>query len=104
MTLRVGLLQTTTGISPAANAAALIAGISELASQGAQLIFTPEMSGLLDRDRGRAAAVVITEADDIVLAAVRAAAAEHRVWVQLGSLALAHRRRRAPRQPQLPDR
>jgi predicted amidohydrolase len=87
-TLTIGLLQTTTGIDVAGSANALAAGIAGLAAQGAQLIFTPEMSGMLDRDRARAAGSVTTEASDVVLAAVRAAAAAHRVWVQLGSLAL----------------
>lgn len=86
--LTIGLLQTTTGIDPAVSATALAAGIAALAAQGAQLIFTPEMSGVLDRDRARAAGSVTTEGNDVVLAAVRAAAAAHRVWVQLGSLAL----------------
>lgn len=86
--LRIGLLQTNTGIDPAANAATLAAGIAGLAAQDAQLIFTPEMSGVLDRDRARAAAVVTVEEDDVVLAAMRAAAAAHQVWIQLGSLAL----------------
>ncbi len=86
--MRAGVLQTRTGIDPAANAAALVAGIAALAAQGADIVFTPEMSGLLDRNRRRAAAVVTTEDRDPVLAAVRAAAAEHGVWVQLGSLAL----------------
>ncbi len=88
MTLRIGLIQTTTGIDPAVESAALAASITALAKDGAQLIFTPEMSGLLDRDRGRAAGTVRSEADDIVLAAVRAAAKAAGVWVQLGSLAL----------------
>ena len=88
MTLRVGLVQTTTGIDPAIEAAALTASIAALAADGAQLIFTPEMSGLLDRDRARAAANVHGEDNDEVLAAVRAAAKAAGVWVQLGSLAL----------------
>ncbi len=88
MNLRIGVVQTCTGIDPAANAAHLVAAIGDLAHGGATLIFTPEMSGLLDRDRVRAAPVVQDEAGDLVLAAVRAAAAEHQVWVHLGSLAL----------------
>ena len=87
-TLRIGVVQPTTGIDPAANALALVAAIAALAARGAQLVFTPEMSGLLDRDRGRAAGAVTAEADDGVLAAVCAAAAAHGVWVALGSLAL----------------
>lgn len=86
--LRIGLLQTTTGIDPAANARDLEAGIAGLAGQGAHLIFTPEMSGLLDRDRVRGRASITIEANDVALAAVRSAAAAHKVWVHLGSLAV----------------
>ncbi len=87
--LRIGLVQTTTGIDPAAEAMALSAAIADLARQGAQLIFTPEMSGMLDKDRRRAASNARAEADDVVLAAVQAAAKAHKVWVHLGSLAVA---------------
>jgi predicted amidohydrolase len=52
------------------------------------MLFTPEMSGMLDRDRGRALGKARQEADDLVLAAVREAAAKHGIWVHLGSLAL----------------
>jgi predicted amidohydrolase len=51
------------------------------------MLFTPEMSGMLDRDRERANAKARPEADDEVLAAVRAQA-EAGIWVHLGSLAL----------------
>lgn len=88
MTLRIGVLQTTSGIDAAPNARALVDGIAGLAAQGAQIVFTPEMSGVLDRDRRRMAPGLRVEADDPVLAAVREAARAHGVWVQLGSLAL----------------
>lgn len=88
MKLRIGIVQPTTGIDPAVEAAALQHTIADLAGQGAKIIFTPEMSGLLDRDRRRAAATVTDEADDRVLAAVCEAARVHGVWVQLGSLAV----------------
>ena len=78
----------TSGIDPVANAAAMVEAVAEAARAGATMLFTPEMSGLLDRDRKRAAAVLRPERDDIVLAAVRAAAAEHRIWVHIGSLAV----------------
>jgi predicted amidohydrolase len=86
--MKIALLQMTTGIDPAANAHALVAGIAEAAAGGAGMLFTPEMSGLLDRDRARSAPSLHDEADDPVLAAVRAAAAEHGLWVHLGSLAV----------------
>lgn len=85
---RVALLQPTTGIDPSANAAALVAAIDEARAGGAAMLFTPEMSGLLDSNRERAAASVAVEDDDRVLAAVREAAARTGLWVHLGSLAL----------------
>lgn len=85
---RIALLQTCTGIDPDANAARLVAMLGEAAAGGAAIAFTPEMSGLLDRDRSRAAAHRRREAADAVLAAVRAAATRLKLWVQLGSLAL----------------
>jgi predicted amidohydrolase len=78
----------TAGIDPAVNAAALVAAVGQAADAGAAMLFTPEMSGLIDRDRARAAAAIVAEEDDRVLAAVRAAAARHRIWVHLGSLAV----------------
>jgi predicted amidohydrolase len=86
---RAALFQMTTGIDPATNAAAIVAAVAQARAGGAQMLFTPEMSGLLDRDRRRAAAAIRSERDDPVLAAVREAAAREGVWVALGSLAIA---------------
>ena len=86
--MKVALFQARTGIDPAANAEELVGRIREAAAQGAAMLFTPEMSGLLDRDRDRAGAHLRRESDDPVLTAVRAAAAESEIWVHLGSLAL----------------
>ncbi|HEX8468005.1 MAG TPA: carbon-nitrogen hydrolase family protein [Allosphingosinicella sp.] len=85
---RIALCQARTGIDPAANARSLVAAVEEAASGGAAILFTPEMSGLLDRDRERAAANLRTESTDPVLAAVRSAAARAGIWVHLGSLAV----------------
>ncbi|KPF77817.1 nitrilase [alpha proteobacterium AAP81b] len=86
--MKIGLVQPTTGIDPQIEAAALAGAIAALAADGAEMVFTPEMSGCLDRDRARAAGTIVAEADDMVLAAVREAAAAAGVWVHLGSLAL----------------
>jgi predicted amidohydrolase len=86
--MRAAIFQTTTGIDPAANAAALGAAVAEAKASGADMLFTPEMSGLVDRDRKRASASIRDEAADPVLAAVRDAAAKAGLWVHLGSLAL----------------
>lgn len=86
--LRIALAQMTAGIVPADNAAWLEQAIAEAAQGGARILFTPEMSGLLDRDRTRLFAHVRSEKDDEVLARVRKAAATHRIWISLGSLAI----------------
>jgi predicted amidohydrolase len=86
--MRFALLQMTSGIDPLANAAVLKDAVAQAAAGGAAMLFTPEMSGLIDRDRTRAAAQLTDEASDPVLATVRAAAADHRMCVQLGSLAI----------------
>lgn len=79
----------TAGIDPAANAAAIVDAIGKAKGGGAAMLFTPEMSGLIDRDRKRAAANIVPEEEDRVLALVREAAARESVWVALGSLAVA---------------
>ena len=84
---RIAVLQMTSGIDPLANARVMAEAIGRAAGEGAVMVFTPEMSGLLDRDRVRGRPNVVAEGDDPVLAAVRDAAREHGVWVALGSLA-----------------
>ena len=85
---RIAVLQMTTGIDPAANAAVLVDAVEQAAQGGAVMLFTPEMSGLLDRDRARGGPKIVPESDDPVLRAVREAAREHGIWVALGSLAV----------------
>ena len=87
--MRIAVLQMTAGIDPAANAEVLVQAVADARAGGAAMLFTPEMSGMLDRDRTRAAAPIIAEAYDPVLASVRAAAAAQGIWVTLGSLAVA---------------
>ncbi|WP_380786333.1 carbon-nitrogen hydrolase family protein [Sphingomonas sp. R86521] len=86
--MRIGVLQMTSGIDPAVNAATLVEAIRTAASNDATMLFTPEMSGLIDRDRTRAAANIVLEEDDEVLRRVREAAAAAGLWVHLGSLAI----------------
>jgi predicted amidohydrolase len=85
---RIALYQARTGLDPEANARDLVAAVGEAAAGGAAMLFTPEMSGLLDRDRARGGPKLRTPEEDPVLAAVREAAARAGIWVQLGSLAV----------------
>jgi len=85
---RAALLQMTSGIDPAANAATLVEAVAQAKAGGAAMLFTPEMSGLVDGNRERALPHYRPEGEDPVLAAVRDAAAKQGVWVHLGSLAV----------------
>lgn len=85
---RITLLQMTSGIDPAANAAVLADAVTSAAAGGAAMLFTPEMSGMIDRDRAHAVEKVAAEPDDRVLVSVRRAASEAGIWVALGSLAV----------------
>lgn len=52
------------------------------------MLFTPEISGLVDSNRERVRQSIRTEADDIALSATRDAARRSNIWVHLGSLAI----------------
>ena len=85
---RIAIFQATTGIDPEANARSLADAAKEAAAGDAEILFTPEMSGLLDRDSSRAAKARRPQDEDSVLAACREAARRHRIWLHIGSLAV----------------
>ena len=85
---RIAVLQMTSGIDPVANGATIVSALEKAKEGGAAMLFTPEMSGLLDRQRDRATQHVTKEENDRVLAAVRDTAAKTGTWVALGSLAV----------------
>jgi len=86
--VKIAIFQMRSGIDVAANAAALVGAVEQAAAAGAAMLFTPEMSGLLDSDRVRAGVLVRSEGEDQVLSAVRSAAKANGIWVHLGSIAL----------------
>ncbi len=85
---RIALFQSSTGVDPGASARALADAVAEASAGGAEMLFTPEMSGLLDRDQQRARKNLRNEDEDMVLAACREAAKAHRIWLHVGSLAV----------------
>lgn len=88
--MKIAVLQMTSGIDPDANGDTLVAAVNDAAAAGAAMLFTPEMSGLVDSDGERAAQSVAFEHGDKVLARVREAAKAAGIWVHLGSLAVRH--------------
>ncbi|MFM6853067.1 MAG: carbon-nitrogen hydrolase family protein [Sphingopyxis sp.] len=86
---KIAVVQMTSGIDPAANAAILTDAIHQSAAAGAAMLFAPEMSGLIDRDRPRARPHVVSEDANVFVSAARAAARQAGIWVHIGSVPLA---------------
>lgn len=82
------LVQMTSGIDPAANLAVIDRAMSEAAAHGAAMVFLPEMSLLLDRDRARSAAHVATETESPWPRALQELAQRHGLWLHSGSMPL----------------
>lgn len=76
------------GRSPGVNRDHAVAVIREAAAGGAQFVQTPEMTGLVERDRQRLFESASVEDEDPVLLALRETAREQRVFLQVGSLAI----------------
>lgn len=89
--VRIGLLQMTSGIDAAANAAAISAAMDEAKANGAAMLFTPEMALLLDRDRARATMAVEGGAVAEAINVLREAAASLAIWLHIGSAPTADR-------------
>jgi len=81
---RIAVLQMTSGIQPERNIAVILEAIGEAREGGAEMLFTPEMSLLLDRDRARAAAHLGNEAYRGTIERLQSAAAGHSLWLSVG--------------------
>jgi predicted amidohydrolase len=86
--MRLGLVQLTSSDDPEANLGPLLDMVGQAAEAGAELIATPEVTNCISADRAHQKAVLLPEARDATLRALRAAAAEHGCWILVGSLAL----------------
>ncbi len=86
--MRAAILQMTSDVDAAENVKTVEMALSEARAGGAQLLTTPEMALLLDRDRKRAAPNIVAENDSRPLAECREAAAREGIWLHLGSMPL----------------
>lgn len=86
---KIALLQMTSGIDPEANFATLAGAARRAAGEGAAMLFTPEMSLLLDRDRARAAPRIVSQQQSPFVPQLAALAEETGVTIALGSMAVA---------------
>ena len=85
---KIALFQSRTGLDPDRNAQELVRAIGEAAEGSAEMLFTPEISGLVDRDAQRALTKIRSEEEDAVLQACRDACLSNGIWLHLGSLAV----------------
>jgi predicted amidohydrolase len=88
--MKIAVHQMCSGIDFARNAEVVANAILESASNGAKFYFSPEMCGLLDRNRARASPQIVLEAQNIFVAAAMQAAKDSSIWVHLGSVPVRH--------------
>lgn len=87
---RIAVLQMCSGIDPEANFSAIAEAARVAAGQGAAMLFTPEMSLLLDRDRARGAAHIVAQDDSPFVPRLAALAQETGLTLAIGSIAVRH--------------
>lgn len=83
---RIALLQMTSGIDPEANFEQIALAAEQAAEAGADILFTPEMSLLLDRNRQRAAAWIESEAPHAMIDRLHSLAQQVGIDLAIGSL------------------
>ncbi|MDK4736648.1 carbon-nitrogen hydrolase family protein [Rhizobium sp. CNPSo 3490] len=89
MSFRAAAVQMCSGVDPEKNAAAMARLVREAAAQGATYVQTPEMTGMLQRDRAAARAVLADETRDIIVKTGSALAAELGIYMHVGSTPIA---------------
>lgn len=87
---KIAVLQMTSGIDPEANFAAIADAARMAAGEGAAMLFTPEMSLLLDRNRTRAAGHIVPQDQSPFVPRLAGLAAETGLTLAIGSMAVAH--------------
>jgi predicted amidohydrolase len=87
-TFRAAAVQMRSGVSVAANVAEAERLIRKAAAEGATYVLTPEMTTILERDRGRLLAAISPEEGDPSLARFRQLARELNIHLHIGSMAI----------------
>ncbi|WP_152047994.1 carbon-nitrogen hydrolase family protein [Aureimonas psammosilenae] len=86
--LTAAVLQMRSGTDPRRNVSAMRELVAEAAGQGATYLQTPEMTGMVQRDRDGLMAEIRAEGEDPVLLAASELAATHSVHIHVGSVAV----------------
>src|SRR6056297_2320640 len=86
--MQTALVQLNNSDDPEENLTVTCDYVDQAAANGAGFIFTPEVTNCVSASRTRQQEVLCHEADDPTLAALRARAKKHGIWLLIGSLAL----------------
>lgn len=86
--LKVAAIQMQSGCDPGRNIAFVQDAVREAALGGAQYIQTPEMTGMLVRDRAEMLGKVRSQKDDALVAAASELAKKHGIYLHIGSTAI----------------
>ena len=103
-TFKVALIQMRSGLEPAANLAAVLAGIDEAKRGGADYVLTPEMTNVLEVKRERLFSKIVSDDQDATLATLREVARKLSIFIHIGSLAVRASREKAANRSFLIDR
>ena len=86
---KIAVLQMTAGIDPQANFDTIRNAAAEARAGGADMLFTPEMSLLLDRDRARASPHIVAQDQSPFVPMLGKLAEQQGLFLALGSMAVA---------------
>lgn len=89
MSFTAAAIQMCSGVDPERNAASMARLVREAAAKGATYVQTPEMTGMLQRNRAAAKEVLRDESNDIIVKTGSALAAELGIFMHVGSTAIA---------------
>ena len=81
---KIAVLQMTSGIDPEANISVIVESLHEAKAAGAEMLFTPEMSLLLDRNRKRAAQHIVPQSASDYPGRLAAAAHDTGMFMTIG--------------------
>ena len=87
--LTIACIQMRSGASQAANIDTLEGLVREAAGKGATYVQTPEMTGIVQRDRKKLFAETGPDAGNVVFGAASRLAADLGIWLHIGSTAIA---------------
>ena len=86
---KIAVLQMCSGIDPGRNFDTIARAAFDAVEGGAQMLFTPEMSLLLDRDRARAAPHILPQEQSPFVPMLGHLAESHGITIAIGSMAVA---------------